>query len=80
MEHVPTRYTHEGYRGAGFLFLDKAPLSRPPIRSLGARPIVPLPSALLFALRCPKALDGRSTDSRRVLGVVGVGGILDALL
>lgn len=73
------RWTHEGYLGAGFLFLDNAPLKRPPIPA--ARPAVPLPSILLLALRCPNALDGRfSTDPRRVLGVVGVGGTLEDLL
>jgi hypothetical protein len=68
------RRTHEGYRGAGFLFLDRAPLSRVLTRA------VPLPSILLFSLRCPKALVGLSTEPRRVLGVIGVGGTLDVML
>lgn len=74
------RTTHEGNLGAGFRFLESAPLKRLLIRSPVARLVV-LPSILLLALRCPNALDGLcSPDPRRVLGVVGVGGILDVLL
>lgn len=74
------RITYEGNLGAGFRFLERAPLKRLLIRSPVARLVV-LPSMLLLAFRWPNALDGLcSADPRRVLGVVGVGGILDALL
>lgn len=65
--------TYEGNLGAGFRFLDNAPLKR-----LLTRPVEFASMLLLF--RWPNALEGRaSTESRRILGVVGVGGMLEFL-